>query len=58
MDRVPGPHMTFIDPRLTRPSDIIKSAKDLVDRFEQSGVKRTMVVVSVSITFCLRKFIS
>jgi hypothetical protein len=48
IDRVPGPHMTFIDTRLTRRSDIIKAAKDLVSRFEQSGVKRNMVVVSVS----------
>jgi hypothetical protein len=54
LDRVEGPHLTFVDPRRhnNRPG-MIHNARRLVSLFEGKGIDRSQIVVSVSRTNCL-----
>jgi transaldolase len=52
MDRVTGPHLTFVDPRHHGDSSaMVKNARRLISLFQESGVGRDQIVVSVSTWF-------
>lgn len=41
IDRAPGPHITFVDPRFHGNANrILRNAIRLIDMFEESGVNR------------------
>jgi len=51
MERVAGPHMTFVDPRrYNNKSAMIKNARRLVSLFKEKGIQGSRVVVGVSRT--------
>lgn len=47
LDRVPGPHFTFVDPRLNNSQAIVQRTRQLMLRFERSGIPGERIVVSV-----------
>ncbi len=50
IDRAPGPHITFVDPRFHGNANrILRNAIRLIDMFEESGVNRESIVVTVSV---------
>lgn len=49
LDRVAGPHLTFVDPRRhNNKLGIMRNAQRLVSLFEEKGIHRSQVAVSVS----------
>jgi len=51
MDRVTGPHLTFVDPRHHGDSSaMVKNARRLISLFQESGVGRDQIVVSIPAT--------
>ncbi|KDQ56585.1 hypothetical protein JAAARDRAFT_194578 [Jaapia argillacea MUCL 33604] len=51
LDRIPGPHVTFIDTRLHEDSiAMVKTAKSLIARFEKQGIHRSRVVITIPAT--------
>ncbi|KAK0499017.1 hypothetical protein EDD18DRAFT_59054 [Armillaria luteobubalina] len=51
IDRAPGPHITFVDPRFHGNANrIYRNAIRLIDMFEESGVKRDSIVVTIPAT--------
>ncbi|KAK0205548.1 hypothetical protein DFS33DRAFT_1383454 [Desarmillaria ectypa] len=51
IDRTPGPHITFVDPRLHgNATRILRNAIRLIDMFEESGVSRDSIVVTIPAT--------
>jgi transaldolase len=51
LDRISGPHFTFIDPRYhANTNAMIKRARSLVALFEKSGIDRSRVVISIPST--------
>lgn len=50
MDRVPGQHITFVDPRHHHnPAALSKHARELVALFRTCGAAKSRVIVSVSV---------
>lgn len=46
--RVDGPHFTFVDPRrYNNTIGMIKNARRLVSLFEEKGIQRDAIVISV-----------
>ncbi|KAK0484479.1 hypothetical protein IW261DRAFT_839343 [Armillaria novae-zelandiae] len=51
IDRAPGPHITFVDPRFHGNANrIYRNAIRLIDMFEESGVNRDSIVVTIPAT--------
>ncbi|SJL10730.1 uncharacterized protein ARMOST_14124 [Armillaria ostoyae] len=51
IDRAPGPHITFVDPRFHGNANrILRNAIRLIDMFEESGVNRDSIVVTIPAT--------
>jgi transaldolase len=51
LDRISGPHFTFIDPRYHNNSkEIVKRARTLVALFEKEGIDRSKIVITISST--------
>jgi len=51
LDRAPGPHLTFIDPRLHNNSqEIVQKTRQLVSRFNDSGIHKDRIAVSIPAT--------
>lgn len=50
LERVTGAHLTFVDPRrYNNTPGMVQNARRLVSLFEEGGIKRSRVVVSVSL---------
>ena len=51
MERVEGPHLTFVDPRrYNNKCAMVKNARRLVSLFKEKGIQGSRVIVSVSRT--------
>lgn len=49
LDRVAGPHLTFVDPRSHDNAEtMVRQARDIISKFEKNGIAKSKVIISVS----------